>query len=111
MKRCAQCHGKLGLGVRSRNLWNGRWWVHVRFCSVHCEDLYKPAAANGTNSSQCVVMGIGSTAFPKLLGQQSVNAKIYTALGKLPWGFANNSGGSKALDAWEDALEAVNDGG
>jgi len=23
MKRCAQCHGKLGLGVRSRNLWNG----------------------------------------------------------------------------------------
>src|SRR5262245_62631199 len=21
MKRCAQCHGKLGLGVRSRNLW------------------------------------------------------------------------------------------
>src|SRR5262249_59797800 len=41
MKRCAQCHGKLGLGVRSRNLWNGRWWVHVRFCSVHCEALYK----------------------------------------------------------------------
>jgi hypothetical protein len=29
MKRCAQCHGKLGLGVRSRNLWNGRWWIHV----------------------------------------------------------------------------------
>src|SRR5215472_14586168 len=25
MKRCAQCHGKLRLGVRSRNLWNGRW--------------------------------------------------------------------------------------
>jgi hypothetical protein len=37
MKRCAQCHGKLGLGVRSRNLWNGRWWVHVRYCSTHCE--------------------------------------------------------------------------
>src|SRR5262249_41549678 len=30
MKRCAQCHGKLGLGVRSRNLWNG-------YCSTHCE--------------------------------------------------------------------------
>ena len=30
MKRCAQCHGKLGLGVRSRKVWNGRWWVHVR---------------------------------------------------------------------------------
>ena len=38
MKRCAQCNGKLGLGVRARNLWNGRWWiVHVRFCSTHCE--------------------------------------------------------------------------
>src|SRR5215475_6048201 len=36
MKRCAQCHGKLGLGVRSRNLWNGRWWNHVRYCSTHC---------------------------------------------------------------------------
>jgi hypothetical protein len=33
MKTCAQCHGKLGLGVRSRNLWNGLWWVHVLFCS------------------------------------------------------------------------------
>ena len=40
MKRCAQCHGKLGLGVRFRNLWNGRWWVHLRFCSSYCETLY-----------------------------------------------------------------------
>src|SRR5215471_8987671 len=39
MKRCAWCHGRLGLGVRSRNLWNGSWWVHVRFCSTHCEAL------------------------------------------------------------------------
>lgn len=39
MKSCAQCYGKLGLGVRARNLWNGRWWVHVRFCSTHCEAL------------------------------------------------------------------------
>ena len=38
MKSCAQCNGKLGLGVRARNLWNGRWWIiHVRFCSTHCE--------------------------------------------------------------------------
>src|SRR5215472_5696695 len=29
MKRCAQCHGKLGLGVRSRNFWNGRWWAQL----------------------------------------------------------------------------------
>ena len=41
MKRCALCHGKLGLGVRSRNLWNGRWWAHTRFCSAHCEGKYE----------------------------------------------------------------------
>src|SRR6516164_8202316 len=41
MKRCAQCHGKLGLGVRSRNVWNGRWWAHTRFCSAHCEGKYE----------------------------------------------------------------------
>jgi hypothetical protein len=39
MKRCAQCHGKLGLGVRSRNVWSGRWWVHVLYCSAHCKAL------------------------------------------------------------------------
>jgi len=41
MKRCARCNRKLGLGVRARNLWNGRWWVHVRFCSTRCEVLYE----------------------------------------------------------------------
>jgi hypothetical protein len=30
-----------GLGARFRNLWNGRWWVHVRFCSVRCEGIYE----------------------------------------------------------------------
>src|SRR5262249_39944228 len=40
MKRCVQCHRKLGLGVRSRNFWDGRWWVHTRFCSAHCELVY-----------------------------------------------------------------------
>jgi hypothetical protein len=25
MKRCALCHGRLGLGARFRNIWNGRW--------------------------------------------------------------------------------------
>jgi uncharacterized protein YjbI with pentapeptide repeats len=52
-------------------------------------------------TSQCVVMGIGSTAFAKLLGQQSASSRIYTAVGKLPWGFASSSGGSTVLDAWE----------
>jgi hypothetical protein len=23
--------------IAARNLWDGRWWVHVRFCSTHCE--------------------------------------------------------------------------
>jgi hypothetical protein len=41
MKRCAQCHGKLGLGIRARNVGNGRWWVRVRFCSTYCEALYE----------------------------------------------------------------------
>jgi hypothetical protein len=22
-------------------VWNGRWWVHTRFCSAHCEDHYQ----------------------------------------------------------------------
>src|SRR5262249_47309772 len=30
-ERCALCRGKLGLGTRFRNIWNGRWWVHIRF--------------------------------------------------------------------------------
>jgi hypothetical protein len=46
MKRCAQCHGKLGLGVRSRKVWNGRWWVHVRYCSAHCEALHELERSN-----------------------------------------------------------------
>ena len=41
MKRCTQCHGPLGLGVRFRNVWNGRWWLHVRYCSSHCEALHE----------------------------------------------------------------------
>jgi hypothetical protein len=59
------------------------------------EDLVQP------KTSQNIVLGFGSTAFPKLLGQQSANARISVALGKLPWGFSDVSGGSKTLDAWE----------
>jgi uncharacterized protein YjbI with pentapeptide repeats len=59
------------------------------------EDVWSP------KTGQCIVMGIGSTAFPKLLGQQSANAKISVALGRLPWGFATTSGGPITLQAWE----------
>src|SRR5262245_18581435 len=41
MKTCALCHGKLGLGARFRNVWNGRWWSRVRFCSARCEAIYQ----------------------------------------------------------------------
>jgi hypothetical protein len=40
VKTCFQCQGKLGLAIRARNLWNGRWWSHVYFCSARCEDRY-----------------------------------------------------------------------
>src|SRR5262249_7261026 len=32
---------KSRIGVRSRILGNGRWWVHVRYCSTHCEALHE----------------------------------------------------------------------
>jgi hypothetical protein len=41
MKRCAQCQGKLGLGLHSRKVWRGHWWVLVRYCSAHCEALHE----------------------------------------------------------------------
>jgi hypothetical protein len=41
MRRCAQCHGRLGLGVRFRNLWSGHGWVHLHFCSTRCEGIFK----------------------------------------------------------------------
>ncbi len=59
------------------------------------EDLVQP------KTSQSIVLGFGSTAFPRLLGQQSSNARVSVALGKLPWGFADVVGGAKTLDAWE----------
>ena|SRR6266511_886600 len=41
MKKCALCDRKLGLGVRFRSIWNGRWWVHVGFCSARCKAIYE----------------------------------------------------------------------
>jgi hypothetical protein len=59
------------------------------------EDVWSP------KSAQCIVLGIGSTAFPKLLAQQTANAKINVALGMLPWGFSTKAGATMALRAWE----------
>ena len=66
--------------------------------------LYSREDQRTPKSSQCIVMGIGSTAFPKLLGQQSSNAKINTALGRLPWGFASVKQGPIDLQAWEAVI-------
>jgi uncharacterized protein YjbI with pentapeptide repeats len=59
------------------------------------EDMWLP------KTGQCIVMGVGSTAFAKLMGQQSANAKISVALGKLPWGMTTTSGAAMKLSAWE----------
>jgi hypothetical protein len=48
MKRCAQCHRRLGLGVRSRSFWDGHWWVNTRFCSAHCELTYEQERNDAT---------------------------------------------------------------
>ena len=34
---------------RFRNIWNGRWWVHVRFCSVRCEGIYEVKQNDAAN--------------------------------------------------------------
>ena len=57
------------------------------------EDMWAP------KTGQCIVMGLGSTAFAKLLGQQTLNAKISVALGRLPWSFSDIAGAP--WRAWE----------
>jgi hypothetical protein len=37
---------KTGIGCPFRNIWNGTWWVHVRFCSVRCEAIYQDTQNN-----------------------------------------------------------------
>src|SRR5258705_10274801 len=52
------------------------------------------------SGGRCVVAGIGSTAFAKLLAQNG-GPTFQAAIGKLPWGFAAQGGGAMALQAWE----------
>jgi hypothetical protein len=70
------------LGAVNGMLWSG-------------EDVWMP------ETDQRIVLGLGSTAFPKLLSQQNANARISVALGKLPWGFSATAGGPMQLEAWE----------
>ena len=76
-----------GRNIHNLGSANGMLWS--------AEDLWTPKTA------QCIVMGIGSTAFSKLLNQQTASSTISVALGKLSWGFSSSSGGTRVLDAWE----------
>lgn len=50
---------------------------------------------------KCTMLGFSSAGFHRLVLQQSANARISVALGKLPWGLAATAGGAAGLDAWE----------
>ena len=46
--------GNWGLGVRARNLWNGCWWVRLRFCSLRCDGLYRLGRHEGDDPNLLV---------------------------------------------------------
>ena len=68
MKRCALCRGRLGLGARFRNIWNGRWWVHVRFCSVRCEGVYEVTRNEAAKHRRWHTFLAGGNSLSKLIG-------------------------------------------
>jgi hypothetical protein len=90
-----------GTSLNSSNLSGSNSGRNIHNLSSAKGMLYSGEDAWTPKTGQCIVMGIGSTAFAKLLGQQSSSTKISVALGKLPWGFASSSGGSMTLRAWE----------
>jgi hypothetical protein len=53
-RQCEQCSGKLGLGARFKNLWNGKSWEHFRFCSKHCEQLHERTRANRSRETRWI---------------------------------------------------------
>jgi hypothetical protein len=40
--RCCCCHGQLGLGFKSKSLWESNEWGYrrYRFCGTRCIDLF-----------------------------------------------------------------------
>jgi hypothetical protein len=54
-----------------------------------------------TRGSRCVERGIATTAFAKLLGQQSETSRISVALGKLPPGTSSEVGAAAGLETWK----------
>jgi hypothetical protein len=62
-------------------------------------------------TQQCIVAGIGSTAFAKLINENkdaSGAGAMKSALKRLPWGFSSISGGSVELEAWEAVVWGQN---
>lgn len=60
------------------------------------EDLLAPRA------NACVVFGLGSSAFARLLEENRASSpELFVALKKHSWGFAGISGGAQRVDAWE----------
>ncbi len=53
-----------------------------------------------SRTSACVVLGVGSTAFAKIVAANP-SGNMYAAIKKLPWGFTASSGGAVTLQAWE----------
>lgn len=53
-----------------------------------------------TRNASCVVLGVGSTAFSRLVTDNGAGP-MFGALKKLPWGFTTTSGGAVVASAWE----------
>lgn len=49
---CAQCGHRLGLGVRFLNYFQDTAWVHKRFCSNYCADLFDQAQRVATQRAR-----------------------------------------------------------
>ncbi len=72
------------------------------------EDIFHAdLKATPSADSSCAVMGIGSTAFTRLVNANA-GANMYALLEKLPWGFASVSGGAQQLEAWEAVVWGSN---
>ena len=89
MKTRALCHGKLRLGTRFRNIWNGRWWAHVRLCGSLPKAFMRSSETTpnnaGTPSSLAAIRG--ADCLPKVQNADANCGPLeQTELGQLPRG-------------------------
>ncbi len=71
------------------------------------EDLFHVDQKASASNSSCVVMGLGSTAFSRLV-TANTGYNLYALVGKLPWGFSKTTGGEIELAAWEVIVWGTN---